>query len=103
MGELRKVATIAEVPPGTMKSVTVRSQRLVLCNTGDHLYALADECSHDSAPISTGRLEGREVVCPRHGARFDISDGSVKAPPAIVGIDTYEVKVEGDDIYVIVG
>jgi nitrite reductase/ring-hydroxylating ferredoxin subunit len=102
MGEFKKVATTAEVPPGTMKCITVKSHRLVLCNTGDGVYAVADECSHDSAPISTGRLEGREVVCPRHGARFDVSDGSVKAPPAVVGIDTYELKIEGNDIYVVV-
>jgi 3-phenylpropionate/trans-cinnamate dioxygenase ferredoxin subunit len=101
MAEFRKAATVSEVPPGTMKAVTVGVHHLVLCNTGKGVYAIANECSHDSAPISSGHLDGDQVVCPRHGARFDVSDGSVKAPPAIVGIDTYRVKVDGDNIYVV--
>ena len=101
MAEFKKVAAVADLPSGSMKSFLLKHDRILLCNTGERIYAVDDECSHDSAPISTGSLEGNEVVCPRHGARFDITDGSVKAPPAVVGIGTYKVKVEGDHIYVL--
>jgi nitrite reductase/ring-hydroxylating ferredoxin subunit len=100
MGEFIKIATTKDVPQGTMKPFEYRRHRLVLCNTQSGIYAVADECSHDSAPISEGELRGEEIVCPRHGARFNVKDGSVKAPPALVPIDTYEVKVEGEDVYV---
>jgi 3-phenylpropionate/trans-cinnamate dioxygenase ferredoxin subunit len=49
-----------------------------------------------------GRLYRNEVICPRHAARFDVTSGAVLGPPAIVPIDTFEVKVEGEDIYVLV-
>ena len=100
MAEFRKIATLKDIPQGIMKPFELRHHRLVLCNTGDGVFAVADECSHDSAPISEGELHGEEIVCPRHSARFNVKDGSVKAPPALVPIDTYDVKVEGEDIYV---
>ena len=101
MAELKKVARIGDVPKGSMKAFELGHRRFVICNTGDGIYAVADECSHDSAPISDGELQGEEVVCQRHGARFSVRDGSVKGPPAVVPIDSYEVKIEGQDIYVL--
>jgi 3-phenylpropionate/trans-cinnamate dioxygenase ferredoxin subunit len=101
MAEFRKVASVNDIPVGSMKAFEIRRNRLVVCNTGDGVFAVADECSHDSAPISTGVLHGKEIVCPRHGARFDVEDGSVKAPPAVAPIDTYDVKIEGEDIYIL--
>jgi 3-phenylpropionate/trans-cinnamate dioxygenase ferredoxin subunit len=101
MAEFKKVASVNDIPAGSMKAFEIRHNRFVICNTGDGVFAVADECSHDSAPISAGELRGDEVVCPRHGARFNVKDGSVKAPPAVVPIDTYDVKVEGKDIYVL--
>ncbi len=100
MAEFRKIATTRDLPQGAMKPFEFRHHRIVLCNTADGIFAVADECTHDSAPISEGELRGEEIVCPRHGARFDVKDGSVKAPPALVPIDTFEVKVDGEDVYV---
>ncbi len=100
MAEFKKVATTGEIPLGKMKPFEVRHSRILVCNVDGNYYAIADECTHDSAPISTGRLFKEQVVCPRHGARFNVKDGSVEAPPAIVPIETYEVKVEGNDILV---
>ena len=73
----------------------------MVCRTAARFFVLADECSHDSAPISDGELRGEEVVCTRHGARFSLLDGSATAPPAVVGIDRYEHKIEDDYIYVL--
>ncbi|MEW5994387.1 MAG: non-heme iron oxygenase ferredoxin subunit [Candidatus Zixiibacteriota bacterium] len=100
MADFIRIAGTSDIPKGTMKAFEHRHHRLVICHTDEGIYALADECTHDSAPISDGELRGQEVVCTRHGARFDVSDGSVMAPPALVPVDTYEVKVEGDDILV---
>lgn len=100
MGEFFKVAKTDEIPVGTFKSVEVDFDRILIVHTEDRFYALADECSHDAGTISEGSLSGHEVVCPRHGARFDVTTGAVTAPPAVVPIDTYEMKIEGNDIMV---
>lgn len=102
MGEFKKVAVVADVPAGSMKAVQTRHRRLVLCNVGGIYYAVADECTHDGAPISTGRLFREQLVCPRHGARFNVKTGLVEAPPAVVPLETFEVKVDGEDIWIAV-
>lgn len=95
-----RVAAEDEMPVGSMKSVAVGNKRIVVYHSEDGYYAVADECSHDYAPISTGRVKDGEIVCPRHGARFDIKTGKVKAPPAVVDIDTFETKVEQGNVFV---
>jgi 3-phenylpropionate/trans-cinnamate dioxygenase ferredoxin subunit len=62
-------------------------------NIGGQLYAIADVCSHDDGPLGDGDLEGMEVVCPRHGARFDVRDGKVTSLPAAIDIPAYPVRV----------
>ncbi|MEW6411532.1 MAG: non-heme iron oxygenase ferredoxin subunit [Candidatus Zixiibacteriota bacterium] len=100
MGEYIDVGEIDDIPKGKMKAFEVNHTRIVVINGDDGIYALADECSHDYAPISSGHVRRGEVVCPRHGARFDIRTGEVKAPPAVVGIDTYPTRVENGRILV---
>ncbi|MDX9857408.1 MAG: non-heme iron oxygenase ferredoxin subunit [candidate division Zixibacteria bacterium] len=95
-----KVATVEEVPEGTFKKIEVEFERLVLVHTADGYFALADECTHDGEPISSGFLKRNELICSRHGARFDVRSGAVTRPPALVPLETHEVKVEGDEIFV---
>jgi 3-phenylpropionate/trans-cinnamate dioxygenase ferredoxin subunit len=98
--EFVKVAATEDIPVGTFKAVEVDFERILIVHTDDGFFALADECTHDSGIISDGLLVGNEVVCPRHGARFDVKTGAVTAPPAIVAVDSYEVKVEDNNILV---
>ena len=100
MSDFTKVASVDEIGVNEMKSFEVNYERIIVCRTEKGFFALVDECSHDSSPISEGHICEGQVVCPRHGAKFDITTGEVKAPPAVVGIDTYEVKVENNDIFV---
>lgn len=100
MSEFVRVASVDDIPVGSFKSVEVDFDRVLIVRLDDGFYAVADECSHDAGTISEGSLAGHEVVCPRHGARFDVKTGAVTAPPAIVPIDTYETKIEGSDILV---
>ena len=66
---------------------------IVVFRIGGELFAIADICSHDDGPLGDGDLEGYEIVCPRHGARFDIRTGKALALPAIVDISAYPVRV----------
>lgn len=100
MSDFVKAAKVAEIPEGSFKSVEVDFERIVIVHTADGFFALADECTHDGEPISTGFLKKNELICSRHGARFDVRNGEVTRAPAIVPLDKHEVKVEGDDIFV---
>lgn len=71
-----------------------------MCNVGGEFYAIADVCTHDRGPLGEGRLRGSVIECPRHGARFDVRDGSVKALPAVKPLPTYPVVVRDDVIEV---
>lgn len=102
MAEFRKAAAVSEVPEGTLKGVEVAGQKLVVAHTTEGFYAVVDECTHDMAPISDGELAGNEIICPRHQARFDLKTGAVTAPPAIVPIDTLQLRIDGDDILVLI-
>jgi len=60
----------------------------------DGFYALEDVCTHDGAEIASGIVEGDEIICPRHGAKFCIKTGQVKCAPAYEDIEVFEIKVE---------
>jgi 3-phenylpropionate/trans-cinnamate dioxygenase ferredoxin subunit len=94
------VAKLSEIPAGTMKIVTVDGKGIALCNVEGKLYAIEDICTHDDGPLGEGTFDGREVECPRHGARFDVRTGAVTRAPAVVPVKTFPVKVEGDSVFV---
>ena len=93
-----KVGKVEDVPPGTAKVYEVGDRFVAVCNVGGTLYAVDDVCTHDEGSLDQGELDEFEIECPRHMARFDVRTGEVKALPAVVPIDTFGVRVEGDDI-----
>ena len=93
-----KVGKVADVPPGTAKVYEAGDRSVAVCNVEGALYAVDDVCTHDEGSLDQGELDGFEIECPRHGARFDVRTGEVTGLPAVVPIDTFGVRVEGDDI-----
>ena len=73
---------------------------IVLANVDGDIYALSDECSHEEFPLSDGELEGDEIVCLYHGARFDACSGARKTLPAIRPVQSFPVEIRAGDIYV---
>lgn len=101
MTEFVRVASLDEVPQGSMKGFEAGYDRVLIVHTEKGVFALADECTHQAVPLSDGKLtRGGQVVCTAHGARFNPETGAVEAPPAIVGVDRYETKVENGEIFV---
>jgi 3-phenylpropionate/trans-cinnamate dioxygenase ferredoxin subunit len=99
-----KVGTKSDVVAGEVKAFTVNGTNIVVANIdGAEICAIADLCTHDGGPLGDGTLDGAQVECPRHGARFDVRTGAVKALPAVRPVKTYAVKVEDNDILVDVG
>lgn len=94
------VARLHEIPVGESRIFKVEDESIALCNVKGTIYAINNICTHDSGPLGEGKIFGFEVECPRHGARFDVRDGSVTAMPAAVEVDTFETVVKGEDIYV---
>lgn len=100
MAKFVRVCSVKDIPPGTVRSVEVADLQLALCNAGGEFYAVDDVCTHDGGPLDQGYLQGFNIECPRHGAKFDIRSGRVTALPAMRPISTHEVKVEGNDLLV---
>ena len=94
---------VGEVAPGSLKSVETDGQRMVLANVDGDLYALEDQCSHQDFPLSAGVLEGDQVECVFHGARFELGTGRPTCLPAVRPVRTFDVRVDGEDVYVRVG
>lgn len=98
--EFIDVAQLSELPDGERLFLTVDELAIVVINIAGGLYAIADVCSHDDGPLGDGELDGMEIICPRHGARFDIRTGKVLSLPAIVDIPAYPVRVEDGEIQI---
>ena len=103
MGELVTVAKASETPAGTISVHEVGEQRIALCNVNGRFYAIDDVCTHDGGSLDQGELQGQLVECPRHGAKFDVTDGRAVVLPAVLPVKTYAVQVDGDDVRVEVG
>ena len=82
------------VPQGTAKVFEAGGRRIAICNTGEGYYAIDDVCTHDGGPLDQGHLNGREIECPRHGARFDVTSGRALCLPAVRPVRTYPVRVQ---------
>jgi len=102
MADFVKVAKKSDLPPGERIVVEVDDLYIAVFNVGGKFYAIEDVCTHDDGPLAEGELDGYEIECPRHGARFDLRTGKVLSFPAVVDVPWFEVKVEGDDVLVAV-
>lgn len=78
--------------------IEIDGKPIVILNINGEYYSIGDVCSHDDGPVGEGNVEGYEIICPRHGARFDLRTGKVLALPAFVDIPAYPVRVVGDQI-----
>lgn len=96
------VATTDEIKPGERMIVEIGRKWVAIFNVDGTYYAIQDVCTHDDGPLAEGELRGCVIQCPRHGATFDIATGKVLSAPAFVDVPTYSVRVEGDEIQVLV-
>jgi nitrite reductase/ring-hydroxylating ferredoxin subunit len=95
-----KVADTKDIEPSQMKAVEVGDENICVINVEGKYYAIGNVCMHQGGPLADGSLEGYEVECPLHGAKFDIRTGEVTNPPASTPESAYEVKVEDNNILI---
>ena len=94
------VAKVSEIPDPGKKLVEVDDRLVAVFHVGGQFYALDDVCTHDGGPLAEGQLDGYHIICPRHGARFDIRTGEALTMPATEPTTAHEVKIEGDTVLV---
>ena len=94
MSAWQRVVALSDFPTGSRRVIDVDGVRVAVFHLHEGLYAIEDVCSHDGGELACGALEGCEIVCPRHGARFDVRTGAVTAPPAYEPVAVLPVRVE---------
>ena len=92
---------LAEIAEGQMLVRTINGREIVICRTRHGIYALDNICTHAYARLNEGRLRGTRLICPLHGASFDVRDGRPLGAPATRPLTTHELRVVADRIEVI--
>jgi len=95
-----RICAQSEVAPDSAKAFEVGDKRLAVFNIGGRFYVTDDECTHASASLADGMLDGEVIECTMHLGAFHVPTGEVKAPPCAVALRTYKVIREGDDVLV---
>ena len=96
-----EVLALSELPKGTMLGIEIQGHPIVLFQDEDGVIsALEDKCSHAEVMLSQGDFEDGVVTCLAHGARFDCKSGKHLCLPAVMGVKSYSVRVEGGKIFV---
>lgn len=96
-----KATTVSDIPDGTMKTVVVQGKPLALSNVDGTFFAVDDICTHEHCSLGTeGFLDSSTITCGCHGAMYDATTGKVLSLPATQDLRSYDVKVEGADVFV---
>jgi len=95
MSDWVPVAPASEFPPGTHRVVDVDGAQVAVFNLEGEYFAIEDVCTHDGGILTGGPVDGDQVVCPRHGARFSIRTGAALTPPAFEAVSKLPVRVAG--------
>jgi 3-phenylpropionate/trans-cinnamate dioxygenase ferredoxin component len=84
-------------------SIAAGRRMIAVVHSGGAYYAIEDICTHDGAPLTGGEIEGNEIICPRHGARFCLRTGEALTPPAYEPVQVFETKIENGHLWVRAG
>ena len=91
--EFFEIASVDDLPSGERLFVDIGDTPVVVFNIAGEFFAIGDVCTHDDGPLGDGDLEDHNVICPRHGAEFDVRIGKALSMPAVVDIPAYPVRV----------
>jgi nitrite reductase/ring-hydroxylating ferredoxin subunit len=100
MPEFVAVAALGAVPVGGMRAFEIAGREVVVCRTREGIYALDNTCTHAEARMCEGSLKGSRIVCPLHGAAFDVRTGNVLSGPATSSLSSYAARVVDERIEV---
>lgn len=95
-----RICPTSELLPGERKVAEVDGTMVAVFNIDGELYAIEDVCTHDGGELASGKLDGFEIECPRHGARFDVRNGAARCAPAYEPTARLPVKVDSGAVWV---
>jgi 3-phenylpropionate/trans-cinnamate dioxygenase ferredoxin subunit len=98
LNENSVTVALSDVPEGRMHVCAIGGREIVVCRTKEGIYALDNICTHAHARLNEGRLRGIRLICPLHGASFDVRDGRVLGAPATRPLMTHTLNVVEDRI-----
>jgi nitrite reductase/ring-hydroxylating ferredoxin subunit len=101
MPEYLKVATVDQLHPEHGLLVEVAGKRIAVFQLGGDYFAIDDACTHIGGSLAEGNIMGMSVICPWHGAQFNLATGQC-TPPARGPVQRYPVRVNGSDVEVAV-
>jgi 3-phenylpropionate/trans-cinnamate dioxygenase ferredoxin subunit len=96
----RRVASVTELRVKRRLVCTLDGADVLICHSGGELVAVQDVCTHLGKPLHEGRIMGGTITCPYHGACFDLRTGRAIAGPAVSPLRSYNVRSDGDDVYI---
>jgi len=100
MGTFFKVARKGEVVRNSGKLIEAGGKQIALIRSEDNFFAIDNECTHVGGPLCEGMVDGEDVICPWHAARFNLKSGQVLTGPARGDLQCYSVRIQGDNIEV---
>jgi 3-phenylpropionate/trans-cinnamate dioxygenase ferredoxin subunit len=95
------VTTIDRIAAGCCEAFEIAGHAILICHTHDGFYAVENRCSHAAAALDGGRLRGVRIICPLHGASFDVRDGRATGRPATLPIRIYPLRIRAGRIEVL--
>ena len=95
-----KICDVTNIIPGQVNLFQLENKEIAFCQMNDKYYAFDNECTHQFGSLSDGWLEEYKIECPLHGAQFDIRNGKALCLPAVEDIETYEVVINGNEVFI---
>jgi nitrite reductase/ring-hydroxylating ferredoxin subunit len=96
---MKAIGTLSDFPLNEQKIIDLEDEYVLVLRTPTGFWAIEDRCSHDDNELFGGEVVGKEIKCPRHGARFDLESGQALCLPAVRAVRTYNVVVNGQDVF----
>jgi 3-phenylpropionate/trans-cinnamate dioxygenase ferredoxin subunit len=91
---------IASLGDGETRSLAMGRRMVAVARSGEEYFAFEDVCTHDGAELTGGAIEGSEIICPRHGARFCMRTGEALTPPAYEPVRVFATKIDDGHLWI---
>ncbi len=96
---MKPIGTLSDFPINEQKIIDLEDEFVLVLRTPTGFWAIEDRCSHDDNELFGGEVVGKEIKCPRHGARFDLESGQALCLPAVRAVRTYNVVVSDQNVF----
>jgi 3-phenylpropionate/trans-cinnamate dioxygenase ferredoxin subunit len=90
----------ANLGDGETRSLALGRRMVAIARSGEEYFAIEDVCTHDGAELAGGEIEGAQIICPRHGARFCLRTGEALTPPAYEPVRVFATRIDDGRLWI---